>query len=266
MTDEVELVRALGNRFIQRKDVKAYMRDNGEWFPVRDQAGHDVPFTMNDFREHFAGTRTLGHYMVDTQGYCKLFAYDIDLVKHDRTCVDPSCKSCPVIIHGDDGQDYSGVPRQVWGPPGPVTPVLTRHLRCMAEGLALRVKRILNLPIAIATSGNKGLHVYAFTGTTPADVVRQAAIGILQDFAGAFEPFRGENFWRHISEYPTLDIEVFPKQGSLDGKEYGNLMKLPLGIHRVTGRRSEFITAKAGYDTLIPKDPMEVLSGDSPWD
>ena len=35
-----------------------------------------------------------------------------------------------------------------------------------------------------------------------------------------------------------LNLEFFPKQGSLKGKGLGNLIKLPLGIHRRTGRRA----------------------------
>lgn len=35
-----------------------------------------------------------------------------------------------------------------------------------------------------------------------------------------------------------LHLEFFPKQGSLKGKGLGNLIKLPLGIHRRTGRRA----------------------------
>lgn len=266
MDSEVELTRLLGTRFVQRKDVKAFQKDNGEWYPARDfNTGADLPMTQQDFRDHFKGTKTMGHYLVDRSGYCKLFAFDIDLVKHNRDCAGNSCKGCPVPIMGMDGILYEGIPREVWGPEGPVTPVLTTHLRCMAEGLAIRINRELQISTSIATSGHKGLHVYGFTGTMPAESVREVAVGILERF-GCFEPFRGQNFWRHKSEYHTLDIEVFPKQGSLDGKEYGNLMALPLGVHRVTGKRKDFITCKARYDRLIPMNPTDALNGDLPWE
>jgi Uncharacterized protein conserved in bacteria len=32
-------------------------------------------------------------------------------------------------------------------------------------------------------------------------------------------------------------LEIFPKQDQLTGKGFGNLVKLPLGIHRVTGKK-----------------------------
>ncbi|MBW1722453.1 MAG: DNA primase [Deltaproteobacteria bacterium] len=39
----------------------------------------------------------------------------------------------------------------------------------------------------------------------------------------------------------AFQIEVFPKQDNLSGKGFGNLVKLPLGVHRLTGKRSYFI-------------------------
>jgi hypothetical protein len=41
-----------------------------------------------------------------------------------------------------------------------------------------------------------------------------------------------------------FSLEIFPKQDQLTGKGFGNLVKLPLGIHRVTGRKSYFVGAR----------------------
>ncbi len=46
-----------------------------------------------------------------------------------------------------------------------------------------------------------------------------------------------EPLYRDLSAF---SLEVFPKQGELTGKGMGNLVKLPLGVHRVTGKRSYF--------------------------
>jgi len=51
--------------------------------------------------------------------------------------------------------------------------------------------------------------------------------------------------WQSPQLPPGLHIEFFPKQGSLKGKGLGNLIKLPLGIHRRTGKRSLFLDAKS---------------------
>jgi hypothetical protein len=41
-----------------------------------------------------------------------------------------------------------------------------------------------------------------------------------------------------------FQLEVFPKQDRLEGKGLGNLVKLPLGVHRLTGRPSYFLHSK----------------------
>jgi hypothetical protein len=234
------------------------------WTPVREHAGHrmgegctaecrNMPFTMQDFDDHLAGTKTFGHYMLSPEGNTKLFAYDIDLNKTGFYRTD------------DSEEDVECNPREVWLTEGhPGIKHLTIQLRAMAEGLALAVWNRIEVPVAIATSGGKGLHVYGFTGSVPGDVARELATGILDGF-GCFEATRGQNFYMHRSEYPSLSIEVFPKQANLDGKDFGNLMKLPLGVHMRTGRRSEFLTTKAPLSELVPMDPIAALTGQLPW-
>jgi hypothetical protein len=39
----------------------------------------------------------------------------------------------------------------------------------------------------------------------------------------------------------AFNLEVFPKQDAPGGKGFGNLVKLPLGLHRTTGKRSFFL-------------------------
>jgi len=269
VTDSRELVRLLGTKFIQRKDVKAFQRDDGAWFPDRSA------FSMQDFQDHFDGKKTLGHYLLDPDGNCKLFAFDLDLVKHARDCPGATCKGCPVtysVLTPDDqgnpqsteGSTLCGIPREMYERDSPALETLTINLRCMAEGLAMQIDK-LGIPVAIATSGHKGLHVYGFTGTVPAETAREMAIGILKGLT-VFEAFRGQNFWRHAFAYEVLDIEVFPKQTTLDGKDLGNLMSLPLGVHRVTGRKKVFLTMKSALNRFVPMDPEAALSGDSPWE
>lgn len=268
MSDTLELTRLLGTKFIQRKDVKAWQQADGAWFPERK------PMSLQDFEDHLAGTKTMGHYMVDQDDECKLFAFDIDLVGYNEafqgSCEGkyPGCTETGTHKHGWMHKGEELWLRDEWlKPDSPFKERLTVHLRCLSEGLALRIAspKGLDIPVAIAVSGGKGLHVYGFTGSLPASAVRKAAISILDDF-GCFEPSRGQNFYRHITEYKTLEIEIFPKQDSLDGKDLGNLMKLPLGINRKTGIRSEFITCKTGYNGLHAMDPERAMDGDLPWE
>lgn len=263
MSVNKELVKLLGNKFIQRKDVKAFQRDTGEWYP------EDKPFTMLDFENHLSGKTTLGHYMLDQDSMCKLFAFDIDLVKHDRSCEDRACKGCSVRFPNLAGDgELKALVRDCWigkSDDSEIKQTLTINLRCMAEGLAQRIDRLLGIPVAILNSGGKGLHVYGFTGSIPAEVAREMALGILEGF-GCFIPKRGQNFFMHETSYPVLEIEVFPKQGTLKNKEYGNLMSLPLGINRKSKLPKTFVHCKSSLNTLPVMDPMLALNGDQPWE
>jgi hypothetical protein len=76
-------------------------------------------------------------------------------------------------------------------------------------------------------SGGKGFHFW-FLFDAPVDpgLARKALDGITRSVSGDLSAF---------------NLEVFPKQDQLAGKGFGNLVKLPLGIHRLTGKRSRFI-------------------------
>lgn len=264
MPDAVELTRLIGEKFISRKSVKAFQRPDGAWFPVTGRRPSDPeyatdpqyePMKMSDFTRHFSGEQTMGHYMLDDDDNCKLFAFDLDLRKSIPNA-DP-----PYI------PEVAGVPcepRESWlDRTDPLWDELCKELRVLADGLALSIHRRLDVPVAILNSGGKGLHVYAFTGLHPASVQRELGRGILDGLA--FKPSKGDNFYR-----PTWDsfveIELFPKQDSLDGKNLGNLMRLPLGVNQKTGQTSTFITSKAAQNVLVPMDPIDALTGDLPWE
>jgi hypothetical protein len=247
LPNDKALIKALGERFIERRDVKAQQFPN-RWEPVRE------PWKMSDFTTHLAGQKTFGHYLVSPEGKCKLFAFDIDLTKTGKWT-------------DEEGQVHQIEPRVVFlKRKDPALTDLRTHLRCMAEGLAIRANRMLDTPVAVATSGGKGLHVYAFTGSLSAAEQRGMALEVLESF-GCFEPARGEHFWRHVADYKNLEIEVFPKQATLEGKDLGNLMALPLGIHQKTKGRKHFISLTNGYsEPWIEMDAMQALGGKVPWE
>jgi len=262
--DNRELIKLIGERFISRKDVKAIQHRDGSWSPATDTGKHDgnrLPFTLEDFNRHLAGSLTLGHYMIGTDDTCKLFAFDIDLKKEGRYY--PLDEATQFL---DGGIEIN--PREVWlDETHPGRDWLRIQLRCMAEGLAININRRLGIPVAVLDSGGKGLHVYGFTGTLPAVAVRASALSIL-DGLGCFEAVKGENFFAHKwGKYENIEIEVFPKQGSLEGKDLGNLMRLPLGKNQKTGKIASFISMKNGYDQpWLSMDPLRALTGDLPWE
>lgn len=76
-------------------------------------------------------------------------------------------------------------------------------------------------------SGGKGYHFwFFFEGPVPADQARKLITPIAAALARDCQCF---------------NLEVFPKQDRLQGKGLGNLVKLPLGIHRVSGKPSYFV-------------------------
>lgn len=83
-----------------------------------------------------------------------------------------------------------------------------------------------NLYPLMEISGGKGYHFwYFFDPAIAASVARN----LLESIVAAIR-----------SDLTAFNMEVFPKQDQLKGKGLGNLVKLPLGIHRKTGKRSIF--------------------------
>ncbi len=255
-----ESVEALiGKRFIARQDVKAIQHADGSYTPDRTK------FLMSDLRDHVAGRKTYGHYMLNHDNVCKYFCFDIDLDAEGKW------RTPPVPMDGDNAEWVDIRPREAWLENDPVVKAdLTVQLRCMADGLAARIARIWKLPTAVAYSGCKGLHVYGFTGPDQAKDIREAAHRILKDEHGgeAFHKVKGDNFWKHTvpeGSHTNVTIEVFPKQDTLDGKDLGNLMRLPLGVHRRTNQEYFFIDPNAPLDKLVPTDPFETLQNGVVW-
>jgi hypothetical protein len=76
-------------------------------------------------------------------------------------------------------------------------------------------------------SGGKGFHFwYFFDPPVEAAIARR----FLESVRGAV-----------TGDLQAFEIEVFPKQDAHSGKGLGNLVKLPLGVHRLSGKRSFFI-------------------------
>ncbi|HPT46426.1 MAG TPA: hypothetical protein PLM07_11030, partial [Candidatus Rifleibacterium sp.] len=79
----------------------------------------------------------------------------------------------------------------------------------------------------IETSGNKGLHFWFFGG---------------DDFACRYWRSLGNWLVAKLRNVPEeLSWEVFPKQDRVAADGLGNLVKLPLGTHQKSGRKSYFV-------------------------
>lgn len=95
------------------------------------------------------------------------------------------------------------------------------------------VKRLLDLsrrhglPPLVEFSGGKGYHFWYFFAEPVAAAAARSALQQLVKMLAA--------------DLSCFNLEVFPKQDRVDGKGLGNLVKLPLGLHRLSGRRSFFL-------------------------
>jgi hypothetical protein len=105
-------------------------------------------------------------------------------------------------------------------------------------------------------SGRKGYHLWIFFADwTPAYQVRRLLLAIV---ASSGVPPSRLNEKGH-----TLPlVEVYPKQDDTAKleKRYGNLVKLPLGIHRVSGRMGEPLEVNGAIEPLRADEVLTLLA------
>lgn len=84
-----------------------------------------------------------------------------------------------------------------------------------------------SLPILVEDSGNKGYHIWFFFSGGVTAKISRILLKSLLDRLG--DPPDG------------IHCEIFPKQDRVEQGGLGNLVKLPLGIHRKTNKRASFV-------------------------
>lgn len=268
-----ELANLLASKFIARPDVKArqlitsdgaviYTPD-GVRDKVTKQYTEYYPWDRTSIYNHLTGAASYGHYLLDKDDTCKLFAFDVDLEKTGFYVPDmfsEANKTGPIECN----------PREAWRDRAhPGRDFFKYQFRLIAHVLLKAVYEELAIPCAAAYSGNKGIHVYGFTGRVAADEAREGA-AIVLDSLGMTEKLRGEHFFAFkdkdpVDGFPNLSVEVFPKQSSLEGKDLGNLMRLPLGRNLKTPDPTFFMDMTAPMSELKPADPVYALTTTNPW-
>jgi len=121
--------------------------------------------------------------------------------------------------------------------------VEARRLKALVATEAHRLHQALaalGVSALLEDSGYKGRHLWAFL-EQPEDA------SVVRSFGTLF--LRGPG-----PAAPELHVEFFPKQAAAEGG-VGNLIKLPLGIHRRTGRRSRLLQPDGSGET----DPFGAL-------
>jgi hypothetical protein len=274
------LANLIAKNFIARSDVKAIQYSNGAYSPHQEynpvshkHDGPRIPWRREDLNSHLSGTQTFGHYLLNPDSRCKLFAFDVDFEKNDKDIVGlwPDVCSTPDICSEDcEPKIYEFDPREAWLDRSHPSRTWQKYqLKMVASVLMKAIYEDLELPCAAAYSGGKGVHVYAFTGLISAADAREGA-RIVLDTVGGWEPSRGYNFFRSINRdpvtgYPNLSIEVFPKQNSLAGKDLGNLMRIPLGRNQNSKDPTFFIDMRTPMGEMKPADPIWSLTTTDPW-
>ena len=265
-----EIANLIAKKFIARSDVKAVQFKNGAWSPhqefnpeSRKYDGPRIKWRRQDLLAHINGEATYGHYLLDTDNTCKLFAFDIDLQKSGFL---------PFAENWTDFREVEDL-RAAWlDRSHPARDWMKFQFKTTAHKLMAFVSEELGLQTAAAYSGAKGVHVYGFMGDgdkLDATKVHEAAILAMRQI-GEFEPLRGEHFFKHKNMnpedgFPNLSIEVFPKQGSLDGKDLGNLMRLPLGRNLKSSDPTFFLDMTTALSDFKPVDPVWALTTDYPF-
>jgi hypothetical protein len=280
MSDEI--CNLIARKFIARQDVKAIQFSRGYMPHVADASRPEetrIPWRRADILAHLDCRHTFGHYLINTDDQCKLFAFDVDLEKEGwlPSKPHPILKN-PEFTDYDMDEYYESFAkvddlRSAWqnrAHPGRYHMKLQFHN--VAHMLCRAIHDELELPCAAAYSGGKGIHVYAFTGLISAHEAREGA-RIVLDSLGKFEPVSGDIFFKFkdqepLAGYPNVSIEVFPKQDSLTGKNLGNLMRLPLG-RNLKNRKDPtfFMDLAAPLAEMKPVDPVWAMTEGAinPW-
>lgn len=125
----------------------------------------------------------------------------------------------------------------------PGRPEWNKALGQMME-YAERLQRLAydrGLTVHLEDSGWKGLHCWVLAAAPLPAVSMRKLLDTLLGLAGTVPP--------------GITTEVFPKQNALPLDKLGNLIKLPMGVHRRTGRRATWVDENG----VLVEDQAEYL-------
>jgi len=262
-------------KFIARPDVKAIQNPHGYQPHGRKDANKKYicyyPWTLEDVVAHINGDKTFGHYLLDVDNTCKLFSFDIDLNKIGML---PRLYLEPEVI--ESGNEYDQGTIEAWTDSFEEVDLIEAwhnredparwYIKYAMMSYARILQReiiALGIPTAVAYSGNKGIHVYGFSGRMPAEEVRLGAKYVLDSLP--MKAVRGDIFfgWNGdtFPEHKLFTVEVFPKQDTISNEGgFGNLMRLPLGTNlKNPDDPTFFVDMSTTRAVLQPIDPLVAL-------
>lgn len=176
-----------------------------QWYDARnDRTGYvpvREPLTAKVIEQHLLGRMTIGQYLL----------FPDDSVSFAVLDLDPTQAAWERMRLEDT--DRSGG-------------LGLAALRDYAMRIAATAREA-NVAVFLEDTGGAGLHVWLFFAPR---VSAKRARALCREL-----------LFRSGPQPPEVQVEVFPKQDHLSGKGLGNLVKLPLGLHQATVRRSSFL-------------------------
>lgn len=263
------LANLYAQKLIARTDVKAAQHADGAYHPVRE------PWKRADLEAHIAGERTFGHYLLAPDDTCKIFCLDVDLRGQRRSGEGTAPDGfLPISGLGPSEETYDFIPddpRKAWANRAdPRRGYLKYSMRLAAAMFAERIWSELQLPVAVAYSGSKGIHVYGLFNTRLSAAEAREGAMIVMDSMGIWQTERGDSVFGLKDTDPenplvNFTVEVYPKQNSLQGKDLGNLLRLPLGRNLKSPDPTFFVDLTSALADMRPVDPEWALTTPNPW-
>jgi hypothetical protein len=190
-----------------------------QWFDRRrKRSGYypvEAPLTPEVASAHLDGTTTVGQYLLFPDTTVSFCAIDLDL---DANAL--------AELRAAKGRDTSAVSHPA--------------LRDYAFRLIEAAENI-GLPMFAEDSGHRGAHLWLFFRPRRPARAARAVLSTILGSAG-LQP-------------PEVSAEIFPRQDKLGRKGFSSLIKLPLGLHRVTLRRCHLLDQRLGQ----LEDPLAAL-------
>ncbi len=257
--DEVsEVTKLMGRLLIARRDVKAVEKVHGLWIPDRTK------FTKQDFVQHLTGNRCLGTYLLDSDNNVRFFAFDVDLSDEcqyfalkDMTEIDDQEYGADAELDIDDTR-HGNLESALHDPVHDGHLWARVLLRCTLDSIANAVTTVLDLVPLVVVTGGGGHVLVPVPNLTPATDARAMAAPVMEHLGYSR---LNEVFWSAGGN--AVSIEVFPKQDTIRNQGgLGNLIRLPLGVHSQTGKRSFFMNYRSNITPgwVLPViDPLSAL-------
>lgn len=243
-----EAASLMGDLLIHNRESKAVFRPDHtgkwHWTAIKEK------FTMQDFVNHLTGNHCLGTYLLAPDSTVKFLAFDLDVRKQGKYYVVRDLEEIEALeAAGHYAETATPQPQGVFDPDlaegnleaalHEVSDPAFRWVRIVLweaiQSITRQVKANLDLPeLTIITGG--GAHIFVpLPEPMPAADARSAGIEIMASLPNAKQ--RNEIFFDY-GTFQELSIEVFPKQDSIEGKNFGNLIRLPFGWHYEAGIRT----------------------------